>query len=86
MAVRTPNTFKVSMIRLAIEEACHQAEAFSFFTDRVVKVDIKAELSAPTACRVKSVSEARLAAKKASCLMAGKVRVNPASWPNLCYR
>jgi hypothetical protein len=54
-----------------MEDANLQAEVLSFFAKKVVKVGIKAEPSAPAASRVKSVSETRLAAKKASCSIAG---------------
>jgi hypothetical protein len=56
----------MTRIRLAMAEASRQAPWRSLAVSRLVKVGIKAEASAPPATRLKSVSDTRLAALKAS--------------------
>ncbi len=55
-----------SRIRLEMAEASRQALPFSPWVSRPVKVGKNADASAPPATRLKSVSETRLAALKAS--------------------
>src|SRR5690349_14770323 len=77
---------RMRVTRLIREDASLQADVRSLFTRKAVNVGRKAEPSAPAAINVKSVSETRFAAAKASSSAAGNalatrmLRTSPISW------